>query len=367
MAKIAIIDDAICNSFLEKPITARYKLIDGAFCMIEDEDNVEDNLYLTHGTLVAKILQQYATEYEIISVQILDNWFLQHKCSTELLLIALDFCIRSDIDLIHCSIGTERLSHIREMDDLLSQIIQSNIPIVAACSNAKYRTIPASCANVFGVMCDEENILPEGTFALLKNPYLNIEFVANYQLPIIGGRGGAKSNSLAAPVITAKINDLLNMKMEHSIPIIFDELKRKAWPDIRYDSLPNSRIGNQDSVPIVYLVDVFPEDSCWQSKLLNIFAFHGYEAVGLSSATEVYDVRLLCYMDVNIQKPKDIQERIIASTRLDLLLVFLNMETAHIWGLNKEPDALILQITRDDLQDKNSADIVYNKVIDLFN
>ena len=226
------------------------------------------------------------------------------------------------MDAIHCSIGTERLSRIRKCGNLLEAFLRRDIPIIAAGSNAGYRTIPASCPGVFGVMSVEDDMLPPGTFAFAEDLYLGTEWIANYALSASESVRFPRSSSLAAPVVTAQINNLLNQQMEPSLPELTKALKRCAWPDIGHERLVERQYRTPAQIPIVYLVDSFAQDEQEQSALLDVFALHGYEAFGITMRMkDIRDVRLLNCTERQAQSLADIQARAIASARMDLLIV----------------------------------------------
>ena len=342
MARIVVIDDAIQDNLLQKPVIERYCLEDGLFC--QSRVGLPPGVHNTHGTMVAKVLQTYAKECEIISVQILDDWFAQRKCSSDRLIAALEFCGQLNVDAIHCSIGTERLSRIRKCGNLLEAFLRRDIPIIAAGSNAGYRTIPASCPGVFGVMSVEDDMLPPGTFAFAEDLYLGTEWIANYALSASESVRFPRSSSLAAPVVTAQINNLLNQQMEPSLPELTKALKRCAWPDIGHERLVERQNRTPAQIPIVYLVDSYAQDEQEQSALLDVFALHGYEAFGITMRMkDIRDVRLLNCTERQAQSLADIQARAIASARMDLLIVFLTSSDVTYWQTEGDSNAIVLQ------------------------
>ena len=363
MTKIAIIDDLIQDNCLKHPVV-HYRLENG--CFRQTMMCLHEGMTATHGTIVAKVLQTYAWEYEIINIQILDNWFTQHACSADRLIVALEFCSQIDVDVVHCSIGTERLSRIRQVQEPLAKLLHKNIPVIAAGSNEMYRTIPASCPGVFGVMFTDNCLLPPGRFAVAEDPYLDTEFVANYELFDTTNMHHAKSSSLAAPVVTARVNELLNSEGACSFDMLMTALKREAWPDGLSDHWIERPLRTTESVPVVYLVDIFAQDGQRQIGLLNIFAQYGYEAVGITSVNTVKDVRLLCYTGLCNQSPEKIVRSMLASTRADLLIVFLKATDVHQWESMITHDTITLCATKADERYTNDPYRVYLKLMNCF-
>ena len=234
MSRIAIIDDAIHSEFLSQPVITHYHFSDGIF----KKQMLSLKPELSHGTLVAKVFEQYGIEYEIVSIQLIENWFLHRRCPVELLKQALEFCTSLECDIINISLGTTCLSDESALTPSIDKVISAGIPIVAACSNTFHRTIPASLSGVFGVVCDLQDQLKAGEYAFSPNPYLGTEFIANYDASLIGKRGVRKSNSLAASVISAQINNLINEQGSFSSSLAL-KLKQNAmnYPKIEISFL----------------------------------------------------------------------------------------------------------------------------------
>jgi hypothetical protein len=363
MTKIAIIDDLIQDNCLKYPVI-HYRLENG--CFRQTKICSHEEMAATHGTLVAKVLQTYAMEYEIISIQILDNWFKQRTCSAGRLIAALEFCSQLDVDVVHCSIGTERLSRIRQVRDPLAELLHKKIPVIAAGSNAMYRTIPASCNGVVGVLSTENSLLPPGRFVIEEDLYLGIGFAANYELIGTTDAQYAKSSSLAAPVVTASVNELLNSGVDYSIDAIITALKRQAWTDGMSDHWIERPFRTIETVPVAYLVNIFAQDEQKQIELLDIFAEHGYEAFGITDVNTVNDVRVLNIKDLRNQPPAQIIRRTLASVRTDLLLVFLTSADWHDWGKIVTQDSIVLHSAGSD--DMNATDpyLMYLNLMNYF-
>lgn len=360
MAKIAILDDAINGNLLETPVVSRYTYFNGHYCKAD----LSNLVTYTHGTIVAKILETYACDFEIVSIQLLDNWFTQRRCPTKLLTLALKLCTELDIDIVHISLGSVRLSEIRDMNSWLERITQSGIPIIAACSNDLYRTIPASCHNVFGVVCDTKGNLQEGQYAVEFNPYLGTNFIANNILTIPNKFCFSKCNSLAAPVITAQVNNLINRGTKRTIPDLMNKLQQNA----NYISVDECTVDNRSmhpiGIPIIWLTDIFSQDSTKQLELLNMFADDGFEAFGLSDAIATSDVRLINFNDVCRQSISKILSCMDTYTKSDLLIVFLDKKRERLLQVENTTGIDHLLISQADFSIHNNltAQEVYLKL-----
>lgn len=363
MAKIAIIDDAIHDGLLKKKVLSRYRYSEGKFY----RGIASANPHYTHGTIVAKMLENYATDYQIVSIQLLEDWFVQRKCSTSLLIKALEFCTQINIDVVHISLGTTRLSESQKMSEHIYRLTQSGIPIIAACSNDFYRTIPAAFPNVFGVISDKLDLLREGEFAEVYDQYLGTNFIANNQNYFPNIMSFSKSNSLAATIVTAHVNHILNKGIDRSIPEIYCSLQKESRKMPNTMLPPKTILVNRESIPIVYLIDVFSRDMYKQTALLDEFCAQGYEAVGMTCISGTDDVRMIHYSEAQGLDLQLVQKHLIACTQSDLLIAFLNSEIVHFPLSQNIQNEGVLCISRKELSQVSVEDVesVYSRLIEL--
>lgn len=321
MARIAVIDDSINDCMLKTEVKERYIYESGSF----KRSNRKPQNKITHGTLVAKVFETYAVSYEIVSIQLLENWFKQQACPVSSLVKALEFCATLDIDLIHISIGTEKLSDYRFLKDAIQRIENSNIPMVAACSNYPCRTIPASCKGIFGVIADHDNLLSGGEYVTNISHYLGTEFMADYELDIPLSGKIEKSNSLAAAVISANINNFLNEKKRKcTFDEIFAYLQHNAEQNIE---IRKDIVYLDDETPIVCLGNSISMNENKQIEIINILARNGYEAIGISYNGPYDDVRLLeghCFNECSSLRYEEV---FLTVPNIDIILVFEEMNS----------------------------------------
>ena len=107
-------------------------------------------------------------------------------------------------------------------------------------------------------------------------------------------------------------------------------------------------------------------DRVFLIERLNIFAQHGYEAVGITSVNTVKDVWLLCYTGLCNQSPAQIVRRMRASTRADLLIVFLEATDVHQWESMITRDNITLYATKTDERYANDPYHVYLRLQNVF-
>lgn len=340
MSRIVVIDDIIHESFLARPaISQRYRLTPEGFCKAV----ANDDRSISHGTLVAKILEQYTNDYELINVQITDNWFQTHRCPIEYLHQALKFCLEIPCDIINISLGSKRLSDMSGITPVIQEIQHAGIPLVAACSNTFHRTIPAAAHGVIGVACDSSNQLMPGTYRADYNPYLGTDYVANYVLNSPNVQPSHGSNSLAAAVITAQINNILIQKNDRILDWKAELDNRSSDRDSGKKKYP-LYFADFNEVPVIYLVDILANQPEQQRKLLDLFNHAGYEVIAASSVYQSDDIRLIDLSSIGSNTVAKTQNSLCSCAKIDLVLFFVSSHwmTSQDWtGFDKESAAFI--------------------------
>lgn len=312
MARIAVIDDAIHDMVLSKRVSERYCLENGEFY----KTGRCEETGLSHGTLVANVLEQYSAAYELISIQMIGNWFTEKRCQVAALCQALDLCTEIGCDVINISVGTKRLSASRALGRALGKVLHAGIPIVAACSNTFYRTVPAAQPGVFGVTCDPMQRLAPGSYAFSPEPYLGTDYIANYELTLPGIEDAHRSNSLAAAVLTAQVNNLIHhAHLSHAD--LAEALRAESMP---YKFCPAAYADRTTECPVVYLSDLLTGRWEEQIALINLFADAGYEV--LAGSDRSLDARFLSLPALGCGTAKELQQRLCACAKVDLILVF---------------------------------------------
>lgn len=149
---IAVIDDGIDPHRLSEPERLIEDLIvdDGAEEIRERVRN--DAIIAFHGTTCARIIERYAAEARFISLCIFQDRSLKTNCRK--LIMALEWCLKRKIPLIHMSVGTRRLSDYGKLRRTVARVLQQGQIIVAAKSNDGSYTMPACLGGVIGVKAD---------------------------------------------------------------------------------------------------------------------------------------------------------------------------------------------------------------------
>lgn len=217
---VAIIDTGINKQLLDIDLLHNIEINHSLF--VESKLDSEDITDI-HGTLCASIVKKYATNVNISSIKILNNY----KGNINQLYSALNWCIKHNINVINLSLGSIDFHDFDGISKIVNKIINKGIIMICASSNDDYITYPAALSNVIGVRCDKKNLLSEGEYFFEPNIYDGIDIIAFskhilndiFKEPIIC----ENSNSFAAPLITSIVCNILNTNRNYSI----DDIKKQ--------------------------------------------------------------------------------------------------------------------------------------------
>lgn len=205
--KIAVIDEGVIPTFKDELNIVEDLMVNDENLVVNREDDVQ--VITDHGLNVCKIINMYAPEAEIISIRIFST--IEMKTSIENLIAAFKYCLDKEIPIIHLSGGTVNLFDDYLLRDVIKEIINNNQIIVAAHSNKKGISFPAFYPCVFSARADElfnsyceVNDRWGYSFAFSSNHKIRLNKNINYITQI--------ANSYAAPVLTAKIYNILSSK-----------------------------------------------------------------------------------------------------------------------------------------------------------
>lgn len=210
MVEVAIIDNGINSGLLMQPV--KDKVTIGISNQIEPDNLCFDEQQSIHGTNCAMILERYNSAVVLYSIRILaDNG----KGIIDKLQPALEYCYQNNIRLVNLSLGTTHFMDKTVIRHVINHYANRGMVIVAATANSGFRTYPASFSNVIGVASGME-------YAMDRNLYwqIGVELVApsEHEMHIdeyIFTLG--KSNSYAAPYITAKVGSILAENTDYNV------------------------------------------------------------------------------------------------------------------------------------------------------
>jgi len=229
VVEVALIDNGINSGMLMQPV--KDKVTIGTFNQIEQDNLCFDEQQSIHGTNCAMIIEKYNPAVVLHSIRILaDNG----KGIIDKLQPALKYCYQNNIQLVNLSFGTTHFMDKTVIRYVINHYVNRGMVIVVATANSGFRTYPASFSNIIGVASGTE-------YGIDKNLYwkIGVELVApsEHEMSIdeyIFTLG--KSNSYAAPYITAKVGNILTENVDYNVcriknRMLQGKLMYSAYPD----------------------------------------------------------------------------------------------------------------------------------------
>lgn len=254
---IVMIDDGVQDELLvKKSLIEHFTLDNGDVKYLKKTRKWGVN----HATICADIIQKLTSDIKIVSLKTLSD--LDHTCSVQDLMVALEFCEKYSFPLIHMSIGTTEEEDFRRLKTIIDRLVDKGIIIVAAVSNEGMYTIPGSYRGIFGVSANEE--IQDYSIKINKDSFFGALFEANgsHEVKLKNTTIITKSsNSFAAPVLTAHIANLrkqqegLSLKkmwqLIYKVPYINIEKLGLEKTNLKKSKLMLKYINNKERVLIV--------------------------------------------------------------------------------------------------------------------
>lgn len=204
MARIAIIDDWMNPRYLSKKDSVRYIPIGNDKTVTECQGEE-----YTHATVIMKVLELYAEDYEIMNIVLARK--LNEPRDIREIRTALKVCLNEQVDIVCMSFGTDRISDGAYISDLIGQLYERDVILIASADNNGYYMLPAAMPEVIGVDLDRKGTIEAGEYIVQKKNYRNTDVAVNCNLELsLQGKRFYPSTSFAVPVIAAKINGYLN-------------------------------------------------------------------------------------------------------------------------------------------------------------
>lgn len=175
---------------------------------------------LSHGTVCAAILTEFAEDAEVIGISLADSGELP-LCHLE---AAIFWCLNHSVDVICMSIGITAWLEISHLLPLFELLAKSHIIVVAAAANDGQITYPASLSSVLGVRYRKvgSEALPLCS-TIIDNPVDGIdietdlpESVVLYKLRERFQFRKTITNSMVTPYIAARIIEFIKKGYPHS-------------------------------------------------------------------------------------------------------------------------------------------------------
>jgi len=167
--RIAMLDSGV---FIGNPHIRR-RLEGGITILPEGErQGFEDTL--GHGTAVCAVLQEWAPDAALYAVKIFDK---KLATSLSIVLRAMEWCVKQEIDLINLSLGTTNEEHIPHFLSAIARVHEANGVLVSACEVNGTSMLPGSLPGVVAVAEDAEcpreayRVLHDGTARVAACPF----------------------------------------------------------------------------------------------------------------------------------------------------------------------------------------------------
>ncbi len=284
MSRIAVLDTGICPKHLRCKSFASYKIC-------EDGNAPEET---SHGTLCARVLDDLAEDYELISIQILPNQGGNKRKSLgkiEHFRKGLELCLELQTDLVCMSAVSSVLSDSAYLYDAAKKLAAQSV-LLAALDNRRFLTVPTAYPFVLGVQSDWANLLSPGELAYEKEDPYFANVYANCEISSLRRLHCAPSNSFAVPAAAAKVNQWLHEKRDIEEAVcslraypVTQKWKGAAsgWKQEPGREIPLVWMHGQDEKRVY--------EVC-RSVMDELYGRYQIQASGLVSKTFGYDVRL---------------------------------------------------------------------------
>lgn len=221
--EIAILDSGISKMpHLEKNRIVRLDLDDHGIA--GQRKIISDNM--NHATICATILSEQVSNITIYDIKVLSE---RQGGRIEKLLQGLLWCLKSNVSIIHLSLGTLLYGDYIYIKNVIEDLVVNNKVIVAAYHNETLRSYPAVMDKVIGVRCDRDNKLTNGEigcYDLEHNSYILNTSKCLDDMGIIVEN--ANYNSYAVPIMTAYIIKYLQKADRCNVREVLEHLQKRS-------------------------------------------------------------------------------------------------------------------------------------------
>lgn len=292
MAKIAVIDDWINPRYIKS-----FERIEYIF--LEEAGDCEKRYISesTHATLIAKMLETYATNYTVLNIVLAlrmdedqDIWKVKK---------ALEICETQHVDIVCMSFGTVKVSDGRVICDIIKKLYADNIIMLAAADNQGFYMLPCAMKEVIGVGCDSKQELMPGKYIYNLDNFWNIDITVGDDLNIFTNRKRINpSTSCCVPIVAAYVNQCMNCGI-HTQKDVREWLKKKAVI-ARKTTLKKSKERAACSLPIVASEDFGEKEWMQMIKIMN--DNFDIEVMGISQKREINNYQFVLSMNHSLEE-----------------------------------------------------------------
>ena len=183
---------------------------------------------LGHGTAIAGVIREKNPQAKIYAVKIFHQIL---EAPAALLMAAMQWAIRAEVNIIHLSLGTERPEYQKDLKRLCQDAASKYIVIIASARSLADQVFPAVFDEVIGVYWNHD--CDDGS--LTYHPGRKVEFGAYGRpraLPGIPQELNFGGSSFAAAHVTAMAADILMDNPMVGVAWVKEMLRKKAKEEI---------------------------------------------------------------------------------------------------------------------------------------
>lgn len=305
----------------------------------------------SHGSTCASIIKKYAPMAKIGSIKILSD--STQNCKVNKLITALDWCLKNNIKLIHMSIGSRSLNDLSLMWSSIFEACTKDIVIVAALANTMKFSIPACFIEVFGVRTNL--IFNEDQYVCDDGGIYSVPFVASSLHTLVNLHGKIETtqvcNSFAAPVITAKITNILKSNSMLSCKKIREKLGAMVKSHESYLENYCYRLSktpffpNTIDIPVISFVgeSLYVLDCI--NRLSKFFLINGYSCMGFADFRQKPFIHIIGLTDTIPL----IKQLAFHKEKLDLNIILITNEESQKSNFLTDMEICLSSITQENI------------------
>lgn len=184
---------------------------------IKKDKVIKDKKYycgkiINHGCICYQILYENSKDidYSLHCIKVIDD--KEKIGSIKNLIIALEWCLENNIQIISMSVGTRNIADGERLSSIVHRLYENGSIIVAAFNNDNTLTYPAAFEDVIGVYLDKKETLPLNSYAYLENSDKNLDIIARYNLINVEKRMGIKIKEYNSYIVPFIVSIILRMK-----------------------------------------------------------------------------------------------------------------------------------------------------------
>ncbi|MEG1513351.1 MAG: S8 family serine peptidase [Clostridia bacterium] len=278
---LAIIDDGVSPMRI-KVKTQCYEVVDTKCMKME-----EPTYCINHATRIASVITDYqGSNIDLVSIKILDN--ASSYGNIAYLVIALEWCIAHDIDVINLSVGSIHFADRSILSPIMKRVYEKGIVVVAAYSNNGALTYPASLPYAIGVCRDLNKVLAPSDHIYYRDPLDGVDIVSGCRTSFLETYD-IECNSYATAEVTGKVCRYIAQTKDSTQDSVREYLRLSSINRCLNIRTFDFAISNNIDQPVI-IVNCSDEmaEEYMILCLIDEFLASGYNCVGLIGKTEIH-------------------------------------------------------------------------------